>query len=263
MIKKRNIKLNKRVITISLVIIYTLLFVGVLVGSLLAKYRAMNQEKAEIISANFHVSSNYLKEDGASYTVTDWAYHDEYDIIFELYNYEKDNVALITQDPIAYKINVDTGWTFTVKDEGGDVLPVDSVYVFPAGGRCAHTVMLKRVGAASSSTQVTVTTTVPYATTLSANFTLAESNMVVSKTADCGNYVSVTIETNNYAGNLNVTWTDAFSPDNTNPYMKSWSNATKRGTLAVNEHTIYELIFLKNTAANYNYEITVTAGGGE
>lgn len=263
--KKRNIKLNKKVTTISLAIIFALLFLGVLVGSLLAKYIAVNREKAEIISANFHISSNYLKENGDSYTVTDWGYHDDYDVVFEIYNYEEDNTALITADPIAYKINVPTGWTVTVKNENGDeVLPVNSVYTLPAdGNKCTHTVALKRVGTQAASVSVTVTTTAPYATTLSASFSLAEPHDFSYTVVDRGNYVSLRIDTNNYSGELNVTWTDAFSPDNTNPNMKTWRDTTKTGTFAASEHTVYELIFLKNTAQTYTQGITVAAEGGE
>lgn len=262
--KKRNRKLNKKVTTISLVSIFTLLFLGVLVGSLLAKYIAVNREKAEIVSANFHISSDYLKEDGASYTVTDWGYHNDYDVVFEIYNYEEENTALIAADPIAYKINVPTGWTVTVKNENGDeVSPVNSVYTLPAGGsKHVHTVALKRVGTQSTSVSVTVTTTAPYATTLFASFDLAGPHDFTSAVVDHGNYVSVVINTNNYSGNLKVTWTDSFSPDNTNPDMKTWKDTSRVGVLAVNEHTVYELIFLKNTAQAYAGGIVVAIEGG-
>ncbi len=264
-IRKRNIGLNRKATTVSLVIIFALLFISVLVGALLARYIAVNREKAEIISASFHISSNYLKEDGGSYTVTDWGYHNDYDIIFEIYNYETDNVALITADPIAYKISAPAGWTVTVKEKNGDeVSPVNSVYTLPANGvKHTHVVTLKREGTRENTAEVSVTTTAPYTTTLLARFVLDETHDLSYEILDRTSYVSVVINTNNYAGYLNVEWTDDFSPDNTNSDMKTWTNTAKTGKFTVNEHTVYELIFLKNTTDTYTQGITVSVEGGE
>ncbi len=248
MIRKRIRKWNKKTMTVVLAGIFGILFVGVLVGSLLARYIATNREKAEVISSNFHISSNYLKEENNTYTVTDWGYQDDHDIIFELYNYEEDNTALISATPIAYKIDLPAGWTVTVKDENGNtVSPANHVYTLPGITKTSHTVILKRTGT-DKLVDVTVTTTAPYKTKLSARFTLAEPHDFEYTVVDGGNYVTVFVHSNNYAGTLNVTWPLGFSPDNTNPYMKEWNDTEKTGSFTAEEHTVYELIFLKNTA---------------
>ena len=73
------------------------------------------------------------------------------------------------------------------------------------------------------------------------------------------NYVKVTINTNNYYGDLKVSWNEDFSPDNTHPMMKNWNDSTKTGTLSVAEQNSYELIFFKNSpSANYVSGIQVS-----
>lgn len=262
---QRLTKQNKRATRLLLVTIFALLFLGILIGSILAKYISINRERAEIVSANFHISSDYLKENGASYSVTDFGYQD-YDIIFELYNYETSNHALITAGPIAYTFSDLTGWTVTVRNEdGGIVSPVNYVYTLGAedGEKHAHTVMLKREQGESTDVTVKITTTAPYKKSLSASFSLSGAHDPSHRIEDCGNYVSVIIESNNYAGDLEVMWSADFSPDNTNPAMRDWVNSLKKGVFSVNAHTTYELIFLKTTTDTYTNGITVSVKGEE
>ena len=73
-----------------------------------------------MISAQFHMTSYYLEEDGknidntdAVYDITDWS--SGFDIL--LYNYEKENLALIAADDIQYDVSITSsgtgGWGYT------------------------------------------------------------------------------------------------------------------------------------------------------
>ena len=60
--------------------------------------------------------------------------------------------------------------------------------------------------------------------------------------------VLLTIKTNSYSGNVQVSWNAAqFDPDSTNPSMETWSDAAGKGTLSAEKNTTYELLFFKNT----------------
>ena len=67
-----------------------------------------------MISAQFHMTSDYLEEDGknidntdAVYDITDWS--SGFDIL--LYNYEKENLALIAADDIQYDVSITSSGT--------------------------------------------------------------------------------------------------------------------------------------------------------
>ena len=106
---------------------------------------------------------------------------------------------------------------------------------------------------------VVLTTVSPYKTSLSAAFTLVGVHDYEVEFENATNYVKVTINTNNYYGDLKVSWNEDFSPDNTHPMMKNWNDSTKTGTLSVAEQNSYELIFFKNSpSANYVSGIQVS-----
>ena len=91
-----------------------LVLVGILAGRVLARYRSDNQKQEEMKSSDFHITSDLLEEEGASYDVTDW--RSGIDIL--LYNYEKENVALIAGDDISYTITVDGKWVVSDLNKG-------------------------------------------------------------------------------------------------------------------------------------------------
>lgn len=260
---------NKRKPAIAAVVgMIALAVIGCLAGTLHAKYFAKSDQKAQTIPTNFHISSDYLQENGnnPTYQVTDWADQDDYQISFKIYNYEKENVALVSSDPIEYQIEA-TGWNVTVKDINGvDVQPVNSVYTLPLDdsedqGKNEHTVYLKRIEDTATTASVSVETNAPFKTVLTATFTLQERSDFEYAITDHTNYVIVVINTNHYHGNLAVAWGEDFSPDNTNPLMKHWNNISRRGVLQVTEHATYELIFFKNNLNAKTDSIIITNGG--
>ena len=107
--KKRN-RFGKKWLWLFLLLV----LVGILAGGVLARYRADNQKQEEMKSSDFHITSDLLEEEGAFYDVTDW--RSGIDIL--LYNYEKENVALIAGDDISYTVNVDGKWVCSDPNKG-------------------------------------------------------------------------------------------------------------------------------------------------
>ena len=254
MTKNKNPKYNKKLAVAIVIGMIVLVFASCLTGSLIAKYISEKREQAELISTSFHISSNYLEKktamnpDPKQYTVTDWGYNEDYQISFKLYNYEKENVALISEKDIHYNIKAE-GWSVTVKDQSGNtVLPSGGLYTMSTDGETLneYTVYLKRKLETTTIATVVVTTEDPFTTSLYAVFHLGGMFDYDLTLNDCDHYVKVILDTNNYHGNIKVTWNDDFSPDNTQPLMKDWINVNT-ATFSVNEQTTYKLIFFKNS----------------
>lgn len=222
-------------------------------GVLLARYRTQNIEKAEMISANFHISSNYLKEDGPSYTVVDWG--GGFDIY--LFNYEQENIANIAADDITYTVSVSNNGTpgnnCTVYN--GNTALTGGSFTLSGGSAAQHRLHISPIvdtnGAATKPITVTVTTSSPFVKTLSATFNIESKTQPDYTVADNGDgTVSLVIRTNEYSGTVRVKWNNTyFSPDNTNTLESGWTDAQASAGYTFNaaRDTAYELLFFKNT----------------
>ena len=232
-----------------------------LVGGLAAKYVTERKYEAEMLSSDFHISSNYLQEvdEDAAYTVSDWG---EHGIEILLFNYEKENVTSISGTDMKYKVEVPANWDVTVTDDIANSIAVDGNgdYTFEKSDvKASHKLLLSYTGTGepSETILVIVTTTNPYKKTLAATFTLEGKRGAEYKVEDNGDYCVVTIYTNDYAGDMKVTWDDAFAPDNTNPLMKNWKTDTTDDYLMdLEANTTYELIFVEHESTNGEQTLT-------
>ena len=229
---------QRRIYLLPLIVV----FIGIcMTGGMLANYRTDLQKRSEITASNFHFTSDLLEENGASYTLTDWS--EGFDI--ELYNYEKENTALISDENITYSVQLsDLNWA--CQDENNGTLQKDS-----DGKGKAQTIRIYPKSGAEEENAVTVTveSTAPFKKTLSATFTMAGSSTPSYTIKDQGDgTVLLTIKTNSYSGKMNVSWDRSkFDPDNTNTYMTEWKDSTGSGTLDTSSNTTYLLLFFKNT----------------
>lgn len=267
--KDINIKRNKKIAVTVAIISIAVILVSALTGSLIARYVAEKKEIAEVASTDFHISSDYLEKKtdihtpSKQYNVTDWGYSEDYQISFKVYNYEKENVALITHNDIKYMINAGEDWDITVKDKNGtEIPPSGDTYTLSSDGTAnEHTVYLKRNKDTVKTATVVVTTVEPFATSLYAVFHLIGDHEYDVTFDDHTNYVRVIIDTNNYNGKLKLSWNSDFSPDNTNPIMQDWVDIAN-GTFTATEQTTYELIFFKNSVgADPESGISINAEG--
>ena len=224
---------------------------GLLLGTqaLLAKYKSSNVTQAEMVSAQFHISSNYLEESALNkeYTVVDWGKG----IDIQLYNYEKENVAQIAADDIHYRVTVKNG-AVSVSD-GINVLSENSgTYILKqSSNRISHNLHIVPDG--KGDVVVTVKTEKPFVKTLEATFKIESKLQPEYSVVDQNDgTVKITICTNDYRGGITVKWDAAsFSPDNTDENMSGWRDANAVGTVSVVANSVYELLFVKKTADSY------------
>ncbi|WP_165051136.1 MULTISPECIES: hypothetical protein [unclassified Adlercreutzia] len=249
-------------------------------GSVAARYVTENPYRSEMESATFHISSDYLVECSEGQTPKQRVvpYAGAFDIC--LYNYEKENIALISQVDIMYTVEVTTeNATVSVKTADGTEVSPDagSSYqlnkVTDADDKAQQVLHVTPNTPTSpgSSITVMVQTTSPYAKTLAATFTVAGS-VPSYKIADKGDgTVLVTVETNDYAGEVTLKWDSSkFSPDNTNDLMASWTDASatgatpgsSQGKFTVEPNSTYKLLFFKRTVAE-TYKVPVSGTGAE
>lgn len=251
--KKRNIAL----------ILVAILVAVSAAGFVTARYVSNYQKEAVIHASDFHFSSNYLSAESPvpEFKVSDWGSNN---ITFYLYNYEVENVALISDTAIQYKITVSPGWNVQVQDMNGHALTAtDGVYTMAqSDSLISHKVTLTG-GSDGSSVNVTVESTSPYKKELKAKFNLTTKKGIEYTVTDKGYYTVIEISTNDFYGTVKVGWNPAtHSPDNTCPGMTTWLDSSPVGELAVNEYTTYTLIFVENAAGNYtddNFSITTGA----
>lgn len=230
-------------------------------GGLLAKYITSNQKQAEMESAQFHISSNYLLEEekAAEYTVTNWG--DGFDIL--LYNYEKENIAQVSQVDMAYKVTAENALVNVSTQQGASLIQNDGIYSFKAETMMTYHMLHVTPNAnvvKGDKITITVETTSPYKKILTAVFNIQNNSKPDYMVADQNDgTILITVKTNDYQDSMTVTW-DAgkYSPDNTNVLMTSWKDEESNGTFKVECNSTYELLFFKNTDDAY----TQTQGTG-
>ena len=222
-------------------VIIVMLVAGLLatlaLSGIMAKYTTERKKSVEMKSKNFHFTSNYLEEDGANYTVVDWG--QGFDI--DLFNYEKENLALMTNDDITYTISISDDWIYTVDGKTSTSYTMEE-----SSTRTSDTIHVKPTNAITQgSVTVTVTTTSPFEKTLSATFTVSGKKSPEYTMEDQNDGTALlTIKTNDYSGSVTINWTeDEFTPDNTDGNMTEWIDSNETGSITVKKNTTYELLF--------------------
>lgn len=220
--------------------------VVLLVGGLAAKYITENRQQAEASSAQFHVTSDYLEEDGASYEITNWG--DGFTV--QLYNYEKENLALVSDADVSYKVKVTPEDKWECKEckdasaehtlTGNGAMQTNTLTIQPKDGATIEQ---------NDKVIVTVQTTAPFTKELSATFTVVSSKLpeqqLEQSSAD-PNQWHLIIKTNDYTGTVTVSWPkDTLCPDTTNADMNTWMN-NGTASLVVQANTTYDLVFLSS-----------------
>ena len=249
--KDNKVKTNKN--SIIVIVLVTLIVLVAVSASLIAKYVYDNKNNAQMLSSDFHFTSNYLEEDKVTYDINNW--QDGFDI--ELYNYEKDNKALISNTDINYTVTVETSnpnGNWGCDDVNGGVMTKSST-------KSSNILKLKKSVNAKQGDKVTVTvkTTYPFVKTISATFVLSTVDSP-SYSVDDNNdgTVTLTIKSNDSDSLVNISWdSDYYDPDSTNKYMSTWSDNAQSGTLQTEKNTTYKLIFFKNK------DFTLTSVSGE
>ena len=209
-------------------------------GGLLARYVTQNRQQAEMISAGFHISSDFLKENGPTYSVSTTG-----DLIVHLYNYEVENTAQISQVAMAYTVTVEGGTLAKLDETSVGAATTSSTFV-KSDDKAFHTLTITP---SASTVSVTVQTTSPYGKTLSATFNRTANATPVYTFTNQGNGTGLlTVKTNEFAGSVTVDWAEGrYSPDNTNRLMEEWLDSNGRGSFTAAANSTYELLFVRKT----------------
>jgi len=216
---------------------------GVLTGHIIS-----SQNRAAEL-ARFHISSNYLAEDGASYSVADWG--SGFDVL--LFNYENENVNQISEVDMSYTVTADNA-VVSVWEQDGDVVAAgaDGVYLFDTEITNAYHVlhvMPEDSAEGAGPVTVTVETTSPVQKTLSAQFQIQkQSKPDFTVTDQKDGTVLIRVNTNDYQDTMTVVWDpEKYSPDTSNELMSSWEGGDGVGHFPASRDTDYELQFYKKS----------------
>ncbi len=194
-----------------LIIISFVIFLGFFSYSL-AKY-IDNRRKEFLYEAKaFYFESNYLNEISSvkSYKLETGIDYVEFDI--------ENNI-----DQLRYS-DVTISYTVTLTDlEGNSVQDKSGVTVSPITSALTKGSIRKNTHRFSNLKDgvyvVTASSKKPYAKTIRANFIITNNNANISYSvtdAESSPILQLTVNTNDYKGNIKITWPDGVTPDNTN-----------------------------------------------
>ena len=260
---KKSLKLNLvQTLRVAMCVVI-LLVCSFGLGQTLAKFINVQRQGASSKADAFHFSSNYLTEQNNTYNVV----ATDNIIEVEIYNYEINNLALVSMGQINYSIEVSSGWEYEVRDKDGQVINKSSVYSLDKleNGQLNHHKLYLQPNGEQTSLTVSVSSSSPIVKTLSATFNMTSNHVVNYSITNYDEYVVLRIETNGYSGNLTISWDNLkFVPDNTNSVMENWQNSSPSETLVVSAYNTYDLMFFKTTAGDYSGSGTgtnITLGG--
>ena len=111
---------------------------------------------------------------------------------------------------------------------------------------------------------ITAATENIYKETLSATFEIQDLNQTVQYRVDPGTaYIKVTVWTEDYEGDVKLTYPAGLIPDNTDPMMRDWktiTSGTKTETFSMEKNSSYVFRFFReNSDASVGSEVTVSA----
>lgn len=233
-----------------LIIAAVVLLIAATVTGILAKYIGSRKQTSSMTSAKFHISSNYLTEEGAEWTVSDWG--SGFDIAIN--NYETDNLANLSEVDMVYTVSVTDGWIYS---ENGTTST--SYTLSKNSERTTQTLhVAPRNSTTGGDVTVTVTTTSPYKKVLSATFHVVGKKTPDYSIQDQGDgSILITIKTNDYAGTETIKWDSAkYTPDNTNETIRNFyasnvgTDGLSFGTIAVESNSTYSFLFFTTYGAD-------------
>lgn len=192
----------------------------------LSRYVQKSEDQQVATPVNFYFESDYLKEGGATYTVYTGS------VNIKIANHDGLN---ITNDTISYTIE-GTGDTGTQTLNGG----LENSADYTLSGEKGET------------KKVTVTSSYPYAKTLSATFLFQDpGENTVYKVTDQGYYLTLDLYTGAKADAITINYDADLAPDNTNELMSGWTSGTNGTLSGLSPNAHYSLIFFERTAAEY------------
>lgn len=223
-----------------------ILLVGIVIGSCFfggyyAKYAHKESMDKDVKSERFYFTSNYLTENGKKYTLSSGTKQ----VDIELYNYA-DNKR-ISDSTISYKYTVNGG-----DENQGSIV-----------GKNKFSSTIELTNLSQGTYEVVVQATSPYTKTLKGTFEIPEEEDSITYSVDDSQgspYVILTVSTNDYEGNIQISWPDGVIPDTTQEEFENvdtWkNNKYESGTKSIpvsKKYSSYTFQFLKtDTTKSYS-----------
>lgn len=244
-------------------IFYILIFICIVTAVVVytkAKYKANNYNAYVQNSEYFYFESDILTEKGNTISFADWNGQGEYDIKFNLYNYQD----LLRKNNINTEYEIET----TVSTNNATTTATSTTYINNENntkgtlvGKNSSTdnvvIKLNNLKETDSpiEVKVTATSTYPYSKTISAVFEINKSTEkdYEVNVKDLGDYANLLIKTNSFNNKLKITFNSdilKLTAFNLKRDLTSDELAGKYVILDVTENSEYQLEFIKMNTEN-------------
>ena len=217
-----KVRISKKYILAAVILLSVVCLVAT--GGVFAKYISTLSGSDDLFSATakeFYFESNYLTSDDHEYKLNAGTES----VTIELYNFE--NEFRKSQMNCKYTISVN----FSGIDETPENIPV--LYIdgvkqsgpINVGGGNSTTTKLELKNLKKGATyMISVLAEGGYSKTLSARFTIANDNGFYMNVKDAGEYVLLTVWTENVSGDMSIRFPDGLIPDATDPILATINN---------------------------------------
>lgn len=218
----------------------------IMTSVVMAKYVANHGKESLYVAENFYFESDLLNSDTNIKTYT--------------YQKGKNNIQILLKnniDDLRYS-DVDIDYTVRITDLNGNEVKDSITGVLEKGSIKSQTINFENLPTGSYT--IIATATAPYEKTLKANFVIEEKNAMVSYDivdVENSSVAQLIITTNDYNGNLKITWPNGVAPDSTNNYFADvntgYNSSSKTITVSAKSQTIF-YFFKQNSSQKYTKE---------
>ena len=218
-----------------------------------AKYMHRESKEEEGNSEQFYFTSNYLTETGKDYTLSSGTT----ELNIELRNYADE--LRWSDSTIKYIYSVTKDETEIVTGESG------TIDKDPDKGSVSE---IRLSGMSAGTYKVTAEAVSPYSVTLKGTFVIPSEKQEISYVVrdSLGSpYVWLTVSTDVYKGDLNISWTDGLIPDSTQDVFKNvetWRDSKYQAgntTVSVDAYSSYTYQFFKTDTTKVYTENDIKA----
>lgn len=232
----KKINIRKPYFVIALILVITLAIIGGTYGYFIHK----NADDGVVVSSNFFFESDYLSEEGKTYTLNTSTTK----ISFKLKNYADD--LRWSENDIEYTITVNGG---TLSQKEGKL---------PKDNKSYHIITLSGLEEGKTY-NVSVIGEAGYTKTLKATFIVRNHEIEFYKNIDASNsnFVSLTVWSKNIEGIASVVFPDGVIPDNTCKDMENVLTINGKFEVNIEPYSSYVFRFFKGQGYDINSEFAV------
>ncbi len=215
-------------------------------SAVMAKYVVSQEEETLYVANSFYFESDLLTNDSSIKTYT--------------YQKGKNNIQIVLKNNIDDLRFSDVDIEYSVKIttlSGTEVKPSVS------GTLSKGSISTKTIDFSNLETgtyTITATAVAPYEKTLKANFIIEEKNENISYSVtdiENSSVAQLTIKTNDYSGNVIITWPNGVAPDSTNSNFSNvnsgYNSSSKTITVSSKAETII-LFFKQDSSRKYTID---------